>query len=615
MPDISVLTSEARIISEARIRVSETDAYQAGQVSRYRKLHGQYAPLNGDQWPNDRTRKGRNGKIHLTSNLLKPAVDIGARLEAKLPRITLKPNNTEDDERQRAEHAEKGMIAFLEASGWNIWMHDLARVKRLYGKGVLKVFWNKKERRPDVTLIQNPANLRIGWGSSDFEQIDWAMYEYALSPFEVMRRWPDVHVEPTKDRHQPLAVTKMGGDHADPLHQRNPDQRVRPHYEPSDDERKQVKVWDYWYKEQDGSVCNAIIIGERVVAEGPAKHKELADIPYIVIENDHEPGSPEGLSSIEHLIDLQEEINRLLSQGVQLIVDNLDPAWQVDDDSVRPGMIPRAGEITAAGDGKTIRSIDKPVNEFPIVQMLGALMDQYHKVSGLNPIMFGDPTGSQVSGRALAVMIDAYANRGEPARDRMYAGLRDLLIFWTIMLEKLDPKIDIDGEKRGLKEIFDGYRRWHIIGPEITPKDVAEHTTNEINKVNAKIQSLRTAMDALGIDAPEDELELIAMERTDLNLFPGDVQVQMAVFAALQQLGITAEQLQAGLGNEPQAGGAMQNDAQRMQPALGQDANEAGAQPATAPGGIPPGGVGGTSLVRSTATQESQALNQLRTDF
>lgn len=615
MADITVLTSEARIIAEARIRVSETDAYHAGQVSRYRKLHGQYAPLNGDQWPNDRTRKGRNGKIHLTSNLLKPAVDIGARLEAKLPRITLKPNNTEDDERQRAEHAEKGMMAFLEASGWKIWMHDLARVKRLYGKAVLKVFWNKKDRRPDVILIQNPANLRIGWGSSDFEQIDWAMYEYALSPFEVMRRWPDVQVSPTKDKDQPLAVTKIGGDHADPLNQRDPAHNVRPHYEPSDYERKQVKVWDYWYKEQDGSVCNAIIIGERVLAEGPSKHRELADIPYIVIENDHEPGSPEGLSSIEHLIDLQEEINRLLSQGVQLIVDNLDPAWQVDDDSVRPGLIPRAGEVVAAGENKTIRAIEKPVNEFPIVQMLGALMDQYHKVSGLNPIMFGDPTGSQVSGRALAVMIDAYANRGEPSRDRMYAGLRDLLIFWTIMLEKLDPKIDIDGEKRGLKEIFNGYRRWHIIGPEITPKDVAEHTTNEINKVNAKIQSLRTAMDALGIDAPEDELDMIAQERTDLNLFPGDVQVQMAVFAALQQLGITAEQLQAGLGNQPDAGGAMQNDAQRAQPALGQDANEAGAQPVTAPGGIPPGGVGGTSLVRSTATQESQALNQLRTDF
>lgn len=616
MPDLDALTNEARIVAEARTRVSETDAYQAAMASRYRKLHQQYAPINGDQWPERRKRPGMNGKIHLSSNLLKPAVDIGARLEGKLPRVTLKPFDTSEEERLRAEKAEQGMLAFLEMSGWNVWMHDLARVKRLYGKAVLKPFWNKAERRPDVLLIENPANLRLGWGSSDFHNLDWALYEYSLSPFEVMRRWPDVKVEPAKDKDQPLTVLKIGTDHSDPLGLSDPTGTVRPQYQPSDYERKQVKVWDYWYKEADGSVHNAIILGERCVAEGPAKHRELADIPYIPIENDHEPGSPEGLSSIEHVIDLQEEINRLLSHAVQLIVDNLDPAWQVDDDSVPPGRIPKAGQLIPAGDGKTIRAIEKPINEFPVVQILGALMDQYHKVTGLNPIMFGDPTGSQVSGRALAVMIDAYANRGEPSRDRMYAGLRDLLMFWTIMLERLNPKVEIDGQKRGLADVFKGQRRWTLIGPEITPKDVIEHTTNEINKVNAKVQSLRSAMDNLGIESPEDELDMIALERTDLNLFPGDVQVQMAVFQALQMLGITADQLQGQLNpNDRTGAGAAQNDAQRAQPQVGQADNDGALQPATAAGGIPPGGIGGTTLIRSTADQEPQALNQLRRDF
>lgn len=610
------------------MRVSETDAYQAALVSRYRKYHEQYAPFDGDQWPADYSRAGRNGKIHLSSNLLKPAVDIEARLQGKLPRITLKPADMSEIERKRAETAEKGMLAFLEASDWNVWLHDLARIRALYGKGVLKAFWNKAERRPDVLPVENPANLRIGWGSSDFRNIDWALYEYSVSPFEAMRRWPDIKVEPAKTKDQPLQIMKVGSDHSDPLGLRDPSQTVRPNYQPSDYERKQVKVWDYWYKDHDGKVYNCIIVGESTMAE-KAYHRELPDIPYIVIENDHEPGSPEGLSSIAHLLDHQEEINRLLSQGVQLIVDNLDPAWQVDDDSIPAGRVPKAGEILPAGDGKRITAIEKPVNEFPIVQMISALMDQYHKVSGLNPILFGDPTGSQVSGRALATMMDAYANRGEPRRDRLYAGLRDLLIFWTIMIERLNPKIDVpvldpetgeptgEKEKRGLKEVFDGARRWHLVGPEITPKDVIEHTTNEINKVNAKVQSLRTAMDNLGIDAPEDELDMIAQERTDLNLFPGDVQVQMAVFAALQQLGITQEQLQSGLDpNNRDGSGAMQNAAQQAQPNLQQDENDGAMQPATAAGGIPPGnGVGGTSLVRSSASQQSQALNQLRTDF
>ncbi len=607
MADLEQYANETRIVAEARLRVAETDAYQGYLKSRYKNLHDWYAPVDGDQWPSDRMRPGRNGKIHITSNLLKPAVDIGARLEAKLPRLALPPTSLSEEERNRAEAAEKGMLSFLELSGWDVWMQDLTRIKRLYGKGVLKAFWNKQERRPDVLVVEDPSNLRIGWGSSDFRQIDWALYEYSLSPFEVMRRWPDVKVEPAASKDQPLRVQKVIGDHSDPLALTEPNQISRPNYQPSDYERKQVKVWDYWYKERDGSVHNCIILGSKIVAE-QAKHRELPDIPYIPIENDHEPGSPEGMSAIEHAIDIQEEINRLLSQGVQLIVDNLDPAWQVDDDSFAAGRVPKAGEILAAGEGRTIRAIEKPINEFPVVQLIGGLMDQYHKVTGLNPIMFGDPTGSQVSGRALAVMIDAYANRGEPSRMRLYAGLRDLLIFWTIMLERLNPKIEVDGEKKGLADIFRGYRRWKLIGPEITPKDVIENTTNEINKVNAKVQSLRTAMDNLGIESPEDELDLIALERTDLNLYPGDVQVMMAVFAALQQLQLTPEQLRAQL----QGDGAAQNAAQQAQPALSQADNEAGSQPATAEGGIPPGlGLQSTSLIRSTANQQPQALNQL----
>lgn len=615
MADVLSSLEEARIIAEARSRVAETDAYQAALVSRYRKYHSQYAPFDGDQWPTDGSRPGRSGKIHITSNLIKPAVNIPARLEAKLPRITLKPTSTQDEaERIRAETAEKSVVTWLEASDWHIWMHDLTRGKHLYGKGVLKVFWNSAEKRPDVSVVENPANLRVGWGSSDFRQIDWALYEYSLSPFQIMRRWPQIGVLPAKEPNGPLQVIKVGGDHSDPLGQRpNNIPDLRPVYQPSDYERKQVKVWDYWYKDSKGKVYNCIIVGERVEAER-AYHRELADIPYIVIENDHEPGSPEGISSIADLLDLQEEINRLLSMGVQLIVDNLDPAWQVDDDSFPAGRVPKAGEIIPAGEGKQIRAIEKPVNTFPVEQVLDRLLDQYHRVSGLSPIMFGDPSGSQVSGRALAVMMDAYANRGDPRRDRLYAGLKELIIFWSIMVERLNPKV----AGRGMKPIFDGLRAWTIVGPEITPKDVIEATTNEINKVNAKIQSRRSAMDNLGIDSPEDELDLIAEELSDLQLNPAEVQLQMAVYAALQQLGLSADQLQGALNpNEQQAGQGAANIAQQQaQPALTQDQNEAGAQPATAPGGAPGGGpLGLTVLNRTNAQQQPQALTQLRREF
>lgn len=616
MIDESVF-EEATALAEARQRMAETDGYQGALRSKYQRLHFWYAPPNGDQWPWDASR--RPGKIHYTGNVVKPAVDIGARLEAKLPRVTLPPASLEEAERARAEVAEKSMMTWLEASGWEEWMHKMTRTKRLYGKAVLRPFWNKKDKRPDVTVIENPADLRLGWGASDFTELDWALYEYSLSPQAVMRRWKDIDVLPTQGR-DPLIVQRVGGDHSDPLGQKqNPSiVRLGPSYNPSDYERKQVKIWDYWYKRGD-DVYNCIILQESLHAVPPTKHREMVDIPYIPVLNDYEPGSPEGLSSVEQLTDLQEELNRAMTHWQQLVADEIDPAWQLTGKNamvIPGGMVPKSGQITPTGDENRIEPISKPVNQFPIEGLIRELMDQYHMISGLGEIAFGTPGSSQESGQALAVQMDAYNNRGEMPRIMMYRALKDLLIFWTIMVERLNPKIDTvdaDGNptKAPLAPIFKNFRRWQFVAPEITPKDVQSHTMNAINKLNAGVQSIRTTMDELGIDSPEDELSTIGEENSNIGLNPGKVQQQIAVWAAMQQMQIQQEQI-AAAANLPGSNAALASaqdqtgannvtaQQQQAQPTLPTDEN----QPA-------PAKVNALTLVRSNAQGEGQTLNQI----
>jgi hypothetical protein len=226
----------------------------------------------------------------------------------------------------------------------------------------------------------------------------------------------------------------------------------------------------------------------------------------------------------------------------------------------------------------------------------------------------------------------------DPKRRRLYQGLREMLIFWTFMTEKVNPKVDVkmpDGtmEKRGVGDLFEGLRRWKIIAPELTPRDVIENTTNEINKINSRVTSLRSAMDNLGVDSPEDELKLIQLERSNPQLFPGDVQAWVAVLNMVQSMQAQQAQLQAtqqalqapqqaALGVSPLAASesgaaAAQNTAFEMQPALGQDMNQAGpTQPMTAPGGPPPEGSNApgslpSSLVRSTPTGQATATQQV----
>lgn len=630
------LVDELEVVQMARTRYSQTESYQARLISKYRRLHHYYAPRYGDQWPEDTAQ--RPGKIHITANICKAAADVDSRLQAIPPRITLPANGNDAESRRRAELAEKTMLRFLDISGWDIWLPDFVKPKCIYGKGILKVFWNSKEKRPDVSIIENPSNLRLGWGSSDFRVLDWAIYEYGISPTEVKRRFPSLDVLPTKDPNRPLLLIK-GGDHANPLEtippvsMRPQDSLSRPvPYQPSDYEKMQLRVWDYWYKGADDIVRNAMLV-EGVLAEGPFTHPELIDIPYIVVENEHEPGSPEGISTIEPLIDIQVELNRVLSHWAQLVADEIDPAWQItgdNADSVPDGVVPRAGEIVAAGSGNKIELIPKGVNQFPAQQLMQEFWTEFHRISGLPEILFGQTPGAQTTGRALAVQVEAAANRLDFKRRRLYQGLKELLVFWTFMLEKQNPRItmamrDDEGnpveQEVALGDVVRGYRRWKVIAPEITPKDIIENTTNVINKVQAKLISLKTGRDELGIDSPEDEEDLVIEERSNAHLFPGDVQAFTAVMAALQQIQAQqqamAEQMGGNVQQNAQNGvNAAQQDAQEAQPSLGQDQNEA--QPATLAGGPPPGGAFGpgaqstaTTLIRGTPQGGAQALNQI----
>ena len=601
----------SEVETEARNLYYEVDAYQHRLISKYYRYHHWYAPLWGDQWPEDGAV--RPGKIHLTVNFIKPAVDIDARLQALMPRIALQPDGIDDQDRRRAAASEKIHRRLLEASDWEVWLSTLTKTKCLYGKGILKPFWNKEDGRPDVKVLENPANLRLGWGSSDFSVLDWAIYEYSISPVQAMRQFPEITVHPTKGP-GPLLVTRAS-DHTDPLNMLPVDpsgsvsiqvlHRPVP-YLPSDYERKQVKVWDFWFRDEKGTVHNAQLVSG-TLAKDIAVHPELMDIPYIVIENDHEPGTPEGISSAESLIDLQIEYNRALSHWSQLVADETDPAWQMtgeNADSVPDGIVPTGGEIVAAGSGNEIKPIAKPMNQMAIQTLLAEFWQTFHRISGLSEIQFGQANGTQTTGRALAVQVEAALNRLDPKRRLLYKGLKQLLMFWTHMLVVQNPSFEFQGlsgepETKHVKDIVQGLSRWKIIAPEITPKDAIENTQNEINKVNAKIISLHSAMDNLGTDSPEDELALIEEERSNAHLFPGEVQSFTATLISLSQLsqqlaqmGMTPQQF---LGNsvagtpDKTGQGVAANQAQQAQPTLGEGDNQP--QPMSQPGSPPaPGG-------------------------
>ena len=623
----------AEIEAEARQRYSDSSAYQAFLANRYRSNHRFYAPVrygvgSGDQWPE--AAAANPSKIHVSENVIRPFINTEARVESILPRITIPSTFLPEEERKRAEAAEHLILTWLEITGWDVWLNDLCITKGVYGKAVLKPFWNVEDKRGDVSLVELPEHLRLGWGSSDFSIIDWALYEYAISPNEAERRWKGVRVEDNKDPRVPYNI-RLVGDHDDPLNQRLngvpvPNLRLQSR-QPTPYEQRHVKVWDYWYLKDDVP-CNAILLNGTVV-DGPHKHPEMPSIPYIVIEHDHEPGSPEGVSGVEDLLDLQIELNRLVSHALQHVADEVDSSYQLTGEnsaSIEPGLVPKPGQIIGVGAGNRVELIPQSGNTVPLTEMISVVWNALHRMSGVPEISLGGLASADISGRAIAVQIESMANRLDPRRRRLYRGLLTLIQFWVFMAEKMNPEAEVGenadtGEKivafKG--DLLRGFNRWKIIAPEITPRDVMDQRRIAIDSVNANLSSRESAMDFIGTENPRAELDLIRSELQDMDLNAAAVQARVALISNMQQMAITAQQ--AGIAQQaqggPQAGMSAEANAQsavngvavaqsNAQPGpLAEDQNA----PMTQAGS--PAAPGGTGPVSSTLIRSGRALNQL----
>lgn len=626
--DLETKLTEADVVASAAARYDATNAYAGAIQKEYDRYMGYYDPAEGDQWPYDADE--RPDMIHATINMVKNAVDIESRLQGILPRISLMPSNPHDqNERDLAEVVEKMHLNWLEDSGWDVWLTDFCRIRAIAGKGVLQPYWDDDLNQPSVYVIEHPASLRVGYGDRrNFRKKDWAIYEYTLSPLEAQANWPDIRID--YDRRKKSFTVWRGTDHTDPLD-------TIPNYgmvgsrggragstlHEWEDEATEVRVWDYWYKKLDENrksiVCNATIVEGQLV-DGPNEHPEFIDIPFIVVENDHRPGSPEGISSVKYMIDIQDEYNRAVSHWLQNIADYTDPAYQVtgeNSNQIPAGRIPKGGEMIPTGTNNEIKPINRPQNIFPMQMAIAELKDAYHKTTGLSEIVFGALPGSQSSGRALATQIEAVANRISPRRDRLYtSGIKEVFRFWRFMAEKKDAEIPFTDEEGAeqtlrLKPLFDRVGKWKITAPEITPRDAIEFATLIQNRINGKTLDLESGIDKLGEDNPGDIVRRIMAERNNIDLFPGDVQMKLAGVRLLMEMGQLqeAQRVQSEVARANEAQGDQQAQAQ---PALDQVAGGEGfPMPASQPGTGPVIDQQQTLIRSDLETGQAQPLNQV----
>jgi hypothetical protein len=536
-----------------------------------------------DHWAEDPSAR-LAGRTHVSVNVHPAYVSIPASLQAVRPVINYLPVGPTRDDRKEAQARERLFLRWWEESDMDIIMEDAALYKALYGDTAAKVEWDEDEGMPKISVVSSPENLYLGYGASDYTEIDWALYHYGLSPQAVQDEF-GLDVIPVKDGNEYFPYVNSS-DHLDPLMQswaaaaeRMVDRRDTAY------ERMQISVYDYWYKvpvnEKGGKeerVYNCIFVGNKLVSE--TEHPELGgELPYIPLVNSRIPGSPYGkpeLYDVEQLLREKDERITQAAQFIQQVVGGqmFQLIGQDAPEEVPANAIPKPGRIAAPGAGNRIEPIQPFIPNIQIEQYNQRIDRELAVVSGLNDLLLGvAPSSVLGSSRAIASLVANYEQRIAAKRKIFYKWIKEVWKTAAKIWEDKDPSVAM---------IINGHYRIEITPPELTPRDTLELANTAISLVQNRIWSAERAMDRVGVDDVQNEKEIIRDEQTDATLNPAAVSTMASVVGAFKQLGLGAPE---GIG-EP---GAPLDQNQAMAAMRGQNPPPEGSQSMNDEALIPPG--------------------------
>lgn len=511
-----------------------------------------------DLWPDDPSAK-LPGRSHVSLNSPPIYVDVPSALQAVEPVENMLATDTTKEAREAASALERVYVAWKQDEDFDLKFHKAITVKSLYGIAAGRIYWDPTQKKVCMEVVENPRNLHLGYKTDNYEDLEWAAYVNRYEPNALVEEF-GVDVVPFKDDE---------AQHTLPLVQaRDWDSAPTRAWLSMGDAR--IEVWDYWYRQPVWrgtkfvrmDTYNVVIAGNMVI-RGPIKYAEYEGrLPFLPLFNTFVPGLPQGRSDlydVEHLI--REKMERITA-GSQMIANGVaGDYWQLTGPDaptrVPAGLKPKRNEMVAPGPGNRIETITPFIAEFQLEQYLGRIDRELAAVSGLNDLLLGlAPAQVLSSSKAINALIANYESRLSLRRRILYKWRRDV---WNLALKVWAAK-----DKTVKTIVGKGAGYLDIIEPSLSPRDEQETAVRAASLVQAKLWSQARGMDAVGVDDPETEQQMIREESTDATLWPERVQIMAQLLAALQQLG-----MQAPPGAQAQAGGMMTSGQADLRKALG----------------------------------------------
>jgi len=523
-------------LSDRRLSIENEQSVFAVLCDHWDNLYYPQSFTKGgaSHWAGDKSAIDE-GRSHVSVNTYQTYVDIPAALQSYPPIENMLPVGTKPEDRQLAALVERAYFAWKDQIGYELLMHKANVVKCLYGRTAAKVVWDDDLKYPRVEIIDQPRNLYLGWKDSQYNSLDWALYSYAITPSTALEDWGlvvdcsyDPEGKPVPYVVAPIMVSQY--------------QRVAQANQLTADLR--VEVNDYWYRKPRANAriekgkpvkfetWNAIFVGNVMVKN--KMHREYdGKLPYVPLFNSYVPGLPVGRSSLHDVEQLIREKDERMSDNAQMIHRAVvGQYWQVTGPEaplgVQAGVKPVPNQVIGTGPGNRIEALQPWMPEFQLEQYLARIDRELTDISGLNELMRGmAPQQVMNSGRAISALVSNYETRISMPRQMYYDFRVDI---WELAAGMWANK---DANLRG---VINETTQLRIDSPSLTPRDDAEAAQIAANLKESKLWSSIRAMDRVGVDDPETEMDIIRAEQTDASLNPAQVQVMVSLMLMLQQL-------------------------------------------------------------------------------
>lgn len=455
--------------------------YGDGTYSGYQTLRDFY---KGKQWS---YKKDGGGTMRTYNYVFTVVENMTAFLTNEPPQMSCPPKKVDDAmERALGEARTKILTAVHEQNAVSLVFQRAVRTGSITGDsfifGAIPTFKSKSDGTKEFDAIrywniEKPENIRVIWKDDNFNDIDGFIKHYRISIAQAKKLFAKELESKEGFRVEPDADVD------------NPSQTQT-------SEVPMITIKEYWDDTE-----YLLMFNNDNKPVHYVKH-DWGFVPLHWVPNIHLPGEPKGTSDIEHELDPQQEYNERTCDLADIIKEVARPAyWGKNLDNlteVRSGQI----VIYQVGDDGEIQAMPKSGQTASVENYAADRKNDIIALSGLNQVLYPGSNVLQATGRALSVVMQGVNNKVSLRKEWWIKAFKDLNRTILYLTETYVPNA---------KQIINGEYKTDVFISSVLLRSVSD----EINKFQAKVQSLTTTQHNVGIDNPSEEQKLMKEELQD----------------------------------------------------------------------------------------------------